>query len=70
MDCTNPADWSETHVAGSFDIEAAPISRGYFLGDYEGLTAVGSDFNTFLPFYVQANTGNTANRTDVFAATI
>ena len=68
--CTNTADWSETHVAGSFDIETAPISRGYFLGDYEGLTSVGSDFNTFLPFYVQTNTGNPANRTDVFATTI
>jgi len=69
-DCTNPANWSETHVAGSFDIEIAPVSRGYFLGDYEGLTTVGSDFNTFLPFFVQANTGNTTNRTDVFAASV
>jgi len=70
VDCTNPAKWSETQVAGSFDIETAPISRGYFLGDYEGLTTVGSDFNTFLPFFVQTNTGNTANRTDVFAASV
>ena len=37
--CTNTADWSETHVAGSFDIETAPISRGYFLGE-EGLRLV------------------------------
>jgi hypothetical protein len=69
-DCTNAAGWSETHVAGSFDIETAPISRGYFLGDYEGLTTVGSDFNTFLPFFIQTNTGNTANRTDAFAVPI
>ena len=68
--CVSPAGWSETHVAGSFDMETAPIARGYFLGDYEGLTAVGSDSNTFLPFYVQTNTGNTANRSDVFATTI
>jgi hypothetical protein len=68
VDCTNSANWSESHVAGSFDIETAPVARGYFLGDYEGLTSVGSDFNTFLPFFVQTNTGNTTNRTDVFAA--
>lgn len=67
-DCTNQANWSETHVAGSFDIETAPVSRGYFLGDYEGLTSVESGSNPFLPFFVQTNTGNTANRTDVFAA--
>lgn len=70
VDCTNSANWSETHVAGSFDIETAPVARGYFLGDYEGLASVGSDFNTFLPFFVQTNTGNTGNRTDVFATTI
>lgn len=69
-DCTNPGKWSETHVAGPFDIETAPNSRGYILGDYEGLTTVGSDFNTFLPFFVQTNTGNTTNRTDVFAASV
>jgi len=56
--------WSETHVAGPFDIESAPVSRGYFLGDYEGLTSSG---NRFLPFFIQANTGNTANRTDAFS---
>jgi hypothetical protein len=69
-DCTNPAHWSETHVAGPFDIETAPVARGYFLGDYMGLTTVGSDFNAFLPFFVQTNTGSIANRTDVFATTI
>jgi hypothetical protein len=64
--CTNPANWSEVHVAGSFDLETAPVARGYFLGDYEGLTSVG---NRFRPFFIQANTGNTANRTDAFTTT-
>jgi hypothetical protein len=59
--------WSEQHVAGPFDIESAPISRGYFLGDYEGLAAAGTAFHAV---YVAANTGNTANPTDVFHATI
>ena len=66
--CGSPtASWSEAHVAGPFDIETAPFARGYFLGDYEGLTSRG---NTFLPFFVQTNSGNTANRTDTFFTTV
>jgi Neuraminidase (sialidase) len=61
------ATWAdEQHVAGPFDLDTAPVapaSRGHFLGDYEGLAHSG---NAFLPFFVQANSGNTANRTDVF----
>jgi len=56
--------WAEQHVSGSFDIETAPVARGYFLGDYEGLATVGNDF---LTFFVMANSGNFANRTDVFS---
>lgn len=63
-DCTNPGNWSETHVAGSFDMETAPFAQGFFVGDYEGLASVG---NAFLPFFIQTNSGNTANRTDAFA---
>ncbi len=68
-DCTNPANWSgsETHLAGPFDIETAPFARGYFLGDYEGLASLG---NRFVPFFIQTNTGNTANRTDAFFTTV
>ena len=55
---------SEVHVAGSFDMKTAPISRGFFVGDYQGLDVMGT---TFVPFFVQTNSGNTANRTDVFA---
>jgi hypothetical protein len=58
------ATWSEQHVAGPFDIETAPVARGYFLGDYEGLATVGNDF---LTFFVMTNSGNFANRTDVFS---
>jgi hypothetical protein len=35
-----------------------------FLGDYQALTSIGT---VFLPFYVQTNTGNIANRTDFFS---
>jgi hypothetical protein len=57
----------ETHIAGSFDILNAPNAGGLFLGDYEGLAASGT---TFYPFFVQTNTGNTSNRTDVFATSV
>jgi hypothetical protein len=59
------ATWHELHVAGPFDMTNAPISRGYFVGDYEALAHQGE---SFLPFFVMTNTGNTANPTDVFAA--
>jgi Neuraminidase (sialidase) len=37
--------WSEERVTPtSFDMRTAPVARGYFTGDYEGLTATGSDF--------------------------
>ena len=45
----------------------APFAVGFFVGDYEGLDASGT---TFHPFFVAANSGNTANRTDVFATTV
>ena len=63
--CTNAVNWSETHVAGPFDTEQAPVARGFFLGDYEGLTSIGNDF---LPFFVQA--GPAAGQSDAFAARV
>lgn len=39
-------------VDGPFNNLAAPVSRGYFLGDYQGLVANGSGF---IPFYVKTN---------------
>jgi BNR repeat-like domain len=42
--------WSEDHIAGPFDMSTAPISRGYFVGDYEGLDA-GFDTVNSTPFY-------------------
>ncbi|HEX6509306.1 MAG TPA: sialidase family protein, partial [Chloroflexota bacterium] len=53
----------------SFDLTTAPFvdTRGYFLGDYEGLAAVGK---AFIPLFVQANSGNVTNRTDVFTTSV
>ena len=58
--------WAEDHIAGSFDLQTAPVARGLFLGDYQGLTSVG---DVCVPFFIQTNSGNTANRTDAFAVT-
>jgi hypothetical protein len=51
----------------SFDMRTAPFANGFFVGDYEGLTSAGG---RFLPVFVAANSGNLANRTDVFAAAV
>lgn len=42
----------------------APNANGLFVGDYQGLTGDGS---TFIASYARTNTGDTENRTDVFA---
>jgi Neuraminidase (sialidase) len=36
----------EQHIAGSFDSMTAPVARGFFLGDYEGLQPSGSGFES------------------------
>jgi hypothetical protein len=49
-------------VAAPFDMRTAPFAAGFFAGDYEGMS------KTLMPFFVKTNSGNVANRTDVFAA--
>lgn len=51
----------------SFDMLNAPNAGGLFLGDYQGLATSGTAFS---PFFVRTNTGNTSNRTDVFATNV
>jgi hypothetical protein len=52
--CTDPASWSETRItATSFDMRNAPVARGFFTGDYQGLTSIRSEFR---PVFVQAGT--------------
>jgi hypothetical protein len=69
---TNPASWAadETRltsladgVTGApFDMEnAAPTSRGYFLGDYMGLSAAG---NSFYALFAEA--GSASNPSDIW----
>jgi Neuraminidase (sialidase) len=60
--------WSESRITpASFDYTTAPVARGYFLGDYMGLANNGSQFKSV---FIQTNSGDTANRTDVFGTTI
>jgi hypothetical protein len=55
--------WRESRVTGPFDLSTAPVARGLFLGDYQGLSSIGP---IFVPFYVQT-TGDLNNRNDVFS---
>lgn len=55
------ATWSEERVTPtSFDMRTAPVARGFFVGDYEGLAALGTDF---FPFSSESR-----GSTDVFAS--
>ena len=47
--CANPASWeNEIRLANaSFDMRQAPLARGFFVGDYEGLASDGSAFVAF-----------------------
>jgi hypothetical protein len=55
--------WGEERVTPtSFDMRSAPDANGYFVGDYEGLSALGT---TFYPFWSESH----ASGTDVFAST-
>jgi len=56
------ASWQETALAGPFDLQTAPFSMGYFLGDYQGL---GWDGTAFVSFFAAANSGNFSDRTSV-----
>jgi hypothetical protein len=54
----------------TFDMTTAPDALGYFVGDYAGLDFAGGGLEPgFKPFQVRANSGDLANRTDVFATT-
>lgn len=65
-DCSRPLSWTETHVAGPFDMERAVewSGRGLFIGDYQGLAAHGTDF---FAVFVQSTVTDRAN---VYAARI
>jgi hypothetical protein len=49
-DCTSSSNWDEEirTTDASFDSRQAPVARGFFLGDYEGL---GTNGSSFFPFF-------------------
>jgi hypothetical protein len=49
------ATWTEQHVFGPFDMENAPVARGWFLGDYQGMAAIGNDLMLFFSVATGAN---------------
>ena len=58
--CANPANWgNEVRVTDtSFDSRKAPVARGFFLGDYEGLGSTGS---TVVPFFAMTQGSDPAS---------
>ena len=54
---------NEQHIAGSFDLSTAPVARGFFLGDYEGLQPSGTGF---LAVFVKTNCDATDPAGQVF----
>jgi Neuraminidase (sialidase) len=55
--------WSTPQLLTSFDFANAPIARGYFVGDYQGLTPIGD--NDLLAFF--GATGDAPNSSNVLS---
>jgi hypothetical protein len=57
--------WREDRVSRPFNLAKAPVARGYFVGDYQGLVSIGP---LFVPFFARTTAGNgTFNRNDVYS---
>ena len=56
-DCSDEANWADSPINGPppFDLRVAPDARGYFLGDYSGLSDIGS---AFLAFFSMSNSAS------------
>jgi hypothetical protein len=62
--CTNPASWDEEirTTDTSFDSRRAPIARGFFLGDYQGLATDGLFFYPFFAITTATDKANIVTR--------
>jgi hypothetical protein len=58
--------FTDHRIAAPFDELSAPNAGGFFVGDYQGLTASGDRFRAM---FAETNSGQPANRTDVFTGT-
>jgi hypothetical protein len=65
LDATATQTSDDQDLSGPFNFEVAPHAGGLFVGDYQGVTAVGSSFH---PFFATTNclAGCTANPTDIY----
>jgi hypothetical protein len=65
VDCSQDTqyDGSEVRLTDtSFDMEKAPVARGYFVGDYEGLANdIGDEGADFAPFFSQTHADDPAS---------
>jgi len=59
------ATWREALLGAPFDLRGAPLSDGYFLGDYQGLAAAGESFAAALALAV----GSPEDAADVYVKT-
>jgi len=60
--------WTEASLAAPFDLTTAPLAGGpYFLGDYQGLAASGTNF---LAFFVATAPGGSPRISNLYSATI
>jgi hypothetical protein len=58
---TNSASWSSENrmTPQSFNMESAPVKEGgYFIGDYEGLVAIGKNFGALFSMSTPANSSS------------
>jgi hypothetical protein len=55
--------WSTPQLLTSFDFANAPVARGHFVGDYQGLTPIGT--HDLLAFFGVA--GSTVNSSNVLS---
>jgi hypothetical protein len=59
--CADTGGWDEDRITpSSFDMRQAPVARGYFVGDYVGLTNTGATGNMFAAVFGQAFAGDPA----------
>ena len=68
--CASAGSWTENQVTtASFDLRKAANARGYFLGDYQGLTNTQiAGVDQFAAFFTQAN--STADPSTIYASNI
>jgi BNR repeat-like domain len=65
VDCSQDTQYDGSEVRltdASFDMEKAPVARGYFVGDYEGLANdIGDEGADFAPFFSQTHADDPAS---------